>query len=164
MKLARNILLTIAAAMLLLPAAAWAKPQVTLSISTEKDIVIEENGQQVTKRVPIEEVVPGEVVIYTLSFKNVGDETATEVSIVDPIPEGTIYIADSATQTGGLTFSIDGGQSYQVPSQLTYEVTAPDGTKQQRTASPEQYTHIRWIIPAIAAGEAGALSFQVKTQ
>ncbi len=62
--------MTIAAAMLLLPAAAWAKPQVTLSISTEKDIVIEENGQQVTKRVPIEEVVPGEVVIYTLSFKN----------------------------------------------------------------------------------------------
>ena len=164
MKLARNILLTIAAVMLLLPAAAWAKPQVTLSISAEKDIVIEENGQQVTRRVPIEEVTPGEIVIYTLGFKNEGDETATKVSIVDPIPEGTTYVADSATKTGELTFSIDGGQSYQVPTLLAYEVTSSDGTKQQRTASPEQYTHIRWIIPAIAAGEAGTLSFQVKTQ
>ena len=104
------------------------------------------------------------MVIYTIRFKNDGDEAATNVSIVDPIPEGTAYVADSATKTGELTFSIDGGKSYQTPTLLTYEVTSATGKKQQLTASPEQYTQIRWIIPAIAAGETGILSFQVKTK
>ena len=89
---------------LLLPSLALAKPQVTLSIVAEKDIVVEENGQQVTKRVLAEEVAPGEIVIYTITYENSGDEAANNVTIVDPIPEGTTYIADSATKAGELDF------------------------------------------------------------
>lgn len=164
MKTPRKTMVLLAAAFLLLPALAWAKPDVKISIVAEKDIQVEENGEKVTRRVAAEEVEPGEIVIYTITFVNSGDEAASNVSIVDPIPQGMAYIAGSATRAGELTFSIDGGKSYQAPTLLTYEVTTADGKKERRTASPDQYTHLRWLVPTIAVNETGTLSFQVKTQ
>ena len=60
---------------------------------------------------------------------------------------------------GEVTFSIDGGKTYKKPSLLTYEITNPDGSKEKRTASPEQYTNIRWQIPQVAAGAKGEAEF-----
>jgi len=144
-------------AVLLIPAVSWAAPKVNMTITAEKDIVIVENGQQATKRVTATEITPGEVLIYTISYENVGDETATNVAIVDPIPEGSSYIKGSATETGELNFSIDGGKTYNKPSLLTDE--AKDASN--NIATPDMYTHVRWMIPAIAAGEKGSLTFQV---
>lgn len=149
---------------LLLPAAAWAKPVVNIAIAAEKEITVEENGQKTTKRVPAAEAAPGETIIFTLEVANSGDETATNVVVDDPIPAGTSYLPGSATEIGEVTFSIDDGKSYKKPSLLTYEVTLPDGKKDKRVASPEQYTHIRWQIPQIAAGAKGEVSFRVKVK
>ncbi len=164
MKMPQKTIFILLAIGLLLPSLALAKPEVTLAITAEKEVIVEEDGQQVTKRVLARDISPGEIVIYTISYANVGDETATNVAVVDPIPDGTAYVSESATKTGELNFSIDGGKSFQAPTLLTYEVTATDGTKKTLTASPELYTQIRWVIPAIVAGETGALSFQVRTK
>lgn len=152
------------AAVLLLAGTAWAAPKVEISITAEKDVVVEEGGQKVSKRVPAAEATPGETVIFTISFTNSGDEAATNVNIDDPIPAGTAYVVGSASEVGDVFFSIDGGQSYKQPSLLTYEITHPDGSREKKVASPEQYTHIRWRIPQIDAGAAGAVSFSVKVR
>lgn len=152
------------AALLLLPGAALAAPQVKIDITAEKEVVVTENGQSVTKRVPVTEIAPGETVIYTLAVANSGDEAATSVIVDDPIPEGTTYLPGSATELGEVIFSIDGGENFKKPSLLTYEATKPDGTKEKSTASPEQYTHIRWQLPEVAAGASQKLSFQVKVK
>ena len=86
------------------------------------------------------------------------------MAIVDPIPEGTAYLPGSATEAGELTFSIDKGKSYKKPSLLSYEITAPDGKKEKRVASPEEYTHIKWTLPSVAAGEKGSVNFKVKVK
>jgi len=154
-------LLTIA---LLLPAAAWAAPKVDLAITAEKEVVVEEDGKKVTKRVAAGEAAPGETIIFTIAYANTGDEKATNVVINNPLPEGTAYVPGSATEVGEVTFSIDKGETFKNPSLLTYEITTPDGKKEKRTASPEQYTHVRWQLPEIPAGEKGEVGFRVQVK
>jgi uncharacterized repeat protein (TIGR01451 family) len=154
----------ILAATLLLPALAWAAPKVELSIQAEKEVTVTEDGKKVTKRVAAEEAAPGETIIFTITYANTGDEAATNVVVNNPLPQGTAYIPGSATEKGEVSFSIDGGETFKKPSLLTYEVTNPDGTKEKRTASPEQYTHVRWQLPSIPAGEKGEVSFRVKVK
>jgi len=151
--------------MLSLPAMAWAKPDVTISVVAKQQIVTEENGQKVTKLVEANDVVPGDVLIYQLNYQNVGDEPAVGAVLVNPVPDNTLYVDGSAFGPGSdIDFSIDGGKHYKRPSLLTYEVKMGDGTVEKRTASPEQYTHIRWTVSQIPAGKSGAASFQVRVQ
>lgn len=146
----------------MLPVLAFAQPKIEINISAEKEITVNENGKDVIKRVAAEDADPQSILFYTLNYANSGDETAQNVAIVDPIPENTVYIAGSATGAGTeITFSIDNGKSYKKPSLLTYEVKNPDGTTEKNSASPEQYTHIRWLVESIPSGEKGEVSFQV---
>lgn len=147
-----------------LPLLAWARPNVAINIKAEKEVVVTENGKQIKKIVEAKDIFPGEVITYTLSYENKGDEAAANVALTDPIPAGTAYIVGSASEIGDLTFSIDLGKSYKKPSLLSYEVTDKNGKVQKRVASPEEYTHIRWTLPSIAAGAKGSVNFKVKVK
>jgi uncharacterized repeat protein (TIGR01451 family) len=149
---------------LVAPLTAWAKPQIVLELSTAREVVEKVDGKEVRKIVPTDQAEPGQTLIYLIKYRNDGDETATNVVIDGPIPGGTTYLPGSASEKGELSFSIDGGQTHQKPTLLTYEITNPDGSKEKRTASPEQYTNIRWQIPAVAAGAKDEVSFQVKVK
>lgn len=149
---------------LLFSTIAWAQPKVTISIKAEKEVVVSERGQQVKKVVEAKEILPGEEIRYLLSFSNSGNEVAKNVVINDPIPAGTTYLPGSASEIGDLTFSIDQGKNYKKPALLTYEITTAEGKKEKRVASPEEYTHIRWILPSIAAGEKGEVTFRIKVK
>ena len=149
---------------LLLSVTAWAQPKVGITIKAEKEVVVTENGQQIKKTIEAKEILPGEELRYILSFANSGNEVAKDVVINNPIPDGTVYIPGSASEVGDLTFSIDQGKNYKKPALLTYEVTTENGRQEKRVASPEEYTHIRWILPSIAAGEKGEVSFRIKVK
>ena len=150
-------------AVLLLPAAAFAKPLVSVSITAEKEMTVVKNGQKSTKKVAATRIDPGDIIFYTMNYINSGDEAATGAVLDDPIPQGTVYLPGSAFGAGAeITFSIDGGKSFKKPSLLTYEVKNPNGSIDKRTASPEEYTHIRWVIDKIGAGAKGSVGFQVK--
>jgi uncharacterized repeat protein (TIGR01451 family) len=159
-----RITLAVALVLIALPLAAWAQPKITVTLTAEKETVVTENGKKVTKKVVAKDIFPGEEILYTLSYANSGSEAATDVVLSDPIPVGTAYIPGSASDTGDLSFSIDQGKSYKKPALLSYEVTTGDGKKVKRVASPEEYTHIRWTIPSVAAGGKGSVSFKVKVK
>ena len=151
--------------LLCIPAAALAKPNVAVSIKAEKEITVKENGKEVKKVIEAKEILPGDIITYSLNFANSGDAAASNVILNDPIPEGTAYLFGSATETAGeLSFSIDHGKSFKKASMLTYEMSLPGGGKEKRTASPEQYTDIRWIIKTIPPGVQGLVSFKVKVK
>ena len=159
----RHVWLMAIMAVLLLPMAAFAKPLVSVSITAEKEVTVVKNDQKATKKVAATKINPGDVIFYTLNFINSGDEAATNAVLDDPIPQGTVYLPGSASGAGAeITFSIDGGKSFTKPSLLTYEVTLSNGKKEKRVASPEEYTHIRWVISRIDAGAKGTVGFQVK--
>jgi uncharacterized repeat protein (TIGR01451 family) len=155
---------TLLVAAFLLTAAAWAAPEVEIKIKTEKEKVVMKDGQKVTKMVAAKNFTPGEIIHYTILYRNKGNEDATKAVINDPIPAGCVYIPGSATEVGELTFSVDGGKTYNKPALLTYEVKASNGGMQKRTASTEEYTNIRWVIDRIPAGTNGKVSFQVKVK
>jgi uncharacterized repeat protein (TIGR01451 family) len=143
---------------------AVAKPQVEIKIVAEKEMTVIKNGQKSTKMVPVKKIATGEIIQYTLSYKNSGKEAARDVVINDPIPEGTTYIAGSASEKGKLTFSIDGGKTFNSAPLVTYEAVVDGNKKEKRVAGTEQYTHIRWIIDRVEPGASDKVSFKVKVK
>ena len=155
--------LTIVMAALLLPLTVFAKPLVSVSMSAEKEVAAVTKGEKVTKRVAATNINPGDVIFYSLNYVNSGDEAATNAVLDDPIPNGTVYLPGSAFgKDAEITFSIDGGKTFKKPSLLTYEVKLPNGKNEKRSASPEEYTHIRWTVSVIPANGSGRVGFQVR--
>lgn len=156
---------TLLLAMFLLPAAALAKPQVTLNVTAEKEVTVVANGKKITKLVAAKKIAPNEVIVYSVNYANKGDETATNAVIEDPIPNGTVYIPDTAqADVSEPLFSIDKGKTYNKPTLLSYEVKLPNGKTERRLASSELYTNIRWTIKEIPAGASGKLKFKVRVK
>jgi uncharacterized repeat protein (TIGR01451 family) len=150
--------LLIAMALLLLSAEVFAKSLVSISITAEKEVTV----NKVTKKIAATTINPGDVIFYTLSYINSGNDAATSVVLDDPIPAGTSYLPGTAYGEGAeIIFSVD-GKSFKKPSLLTYEIKKRDGSLEKRTASPEEYTHVRWVIPKIDAGARGNVGFQVR--
>jgi uncharacterized repeat protein (TIGR01451 family) len=161
--MSRYISLMVVLIALLLPMTAHAKPLVSVSITAEKEVTVVKSGLKTTKKVAATRIEPGDVIFYTLNYINSGDEAATSVVLDDPIPLGTVYLPGSAFGDGAeITFSIDSGKSFKKPSLLVYELKGANGQKEKRTASPEEYTHIRWVIGKIEAGAKGTVGFQVR--
>jgi uncharacterized repeat protein (TIGR01451 family) len=105
---------------------------------------------------------PGDTIEYTLTAKNTGDETMKDPSVVDPIPEGTEYVVNSAVgENCRIIFSVDKGMKFAVwPIMVT--ATSASGAKIEREARLEEVTHIKWLIrETIPAGGEKKLSFKV---
>lgn len=149
-KVLLTMLLTLAVS---LPAAAQEEGSLKVSTTVQKEEVsVNEAGETVTKLVAANTVVPGEAVIYTITFQNIGAEPAANVVITNPIAETLTYVDGSAFGPGmNLEFSIDGGQTFAAAADLTVE---EDG--ETRPAEPDDFTHIRWVMQGELA--VGALA------
>lgn len=134
---------------------------VELAMKAEKEIVvIDANGEKKIARVEAQQVLPGEEVIYTITYRNKGTTPATDVVIGNPVPQHTTYTGNSAFGKGTrIDFSVDGGKRYGVPEKLT--VIGPDG--KPRRAAPEEYTHVRWTVDtALAPGGEGVVGYRAR--
>ncbi len=81
---------------------------------------------------PAERVVPGDVLIYTVEVRNTGPSAVDSAVIVQPIPNHTTYLPDSAVGPGvDVDYSVDGGRTFD---------------SAQKLKSPGAYTHIRWHL------------------
>jgi uncharacterized repeat protein (TIGR01451 family) len=155
----------IATILVLLPMEAWAKPEVKVTMTAEKEISVVENGQTVVKRVAADTVESGQTIFYTLTVTNSGDEKAANVILNNPVPEGTAYVANTAFGEGStIRFSVDGGQRFDVPPRLTVKVKQADGSLKSIAAEPDRYTHIRWTIAEVPAGKRMTLGYQVNVK
>jgi uncharacterized repeat protein (TIGR01451 family) len=147
---------------LLLPALVLAKPQMSINITTSKEVIETVNGAKVKKLVPTTQAASGDTLVYNLTYSNKGDEAATDAVIDNPIPKGSSYVAGSATGSGAdITFSVDDGKTFAKPEVLMSEVMLMSGTKVRSPASPDDYTHVRWTIRQVPAGSGGKVSFKV---
>ena len=127
-----------------------------IEVTTVAEVEVTETnarGEQIVKREAAISVVPGTEVIYTITAKNTGAEPAEQIVVTNPVPAETVYVEGSATGTGTvITFSVDGGKSYDAPARLT--VTDTDG--KPRPAVAEDYTHVRWTFRADLASDQQA--------
>jgi uncharacterized repeat protein (TIGR01451 family) len=97
-------------------------------------------------------VVPqGEVVYYTLKVRNPSTVYASNVVVVQKVPENTLYVAASASGPAvDVSLSLDGGRTF--VAERRPASSGPD------VAATSQYTHIRWRFRNSLAPGATALA------
>lgn len=159
----KNIVKTIVTAVsLTFCAVAGAQDAGHLTIETivmKEEVSIGPAGERETRLVEPDTVVPGDEVVYTVSFSNVSDEPAENVVITNPLPEQLSYVDGSAFGPGAaVEFSVDGGKSFAAPEKLLVRENGGE-----RVASAEDFTHIRWVLSEdIAPGSQGMAQFRAR--
>ncbi len=145
--------------MLALSLQAVAQEQGHLNVTTtvqKQEVTVNDSGEAETRLVAADTVVPGESVVYTITFQNISDEPAENVVITNPISEDLTYVDGSAFGPGTvIQFSTDGGQIFAAADELT---VIDDGVS--RSAGPDDFTHIRWVMQnELAVGAQGTARF-----
>lgn len=138
-----------------------AKGHLNVDSKAEKVVsTVNEKGERTYKRVPASKVLPGEVVQYSTYFTNISKKPADNINITNPIPEHTVYLANTASgENFNIVYSVDGGKKWAKPEQL--KVRGTDG--KMKPAKPSDYTHIRWEYQGdLQPQEKKAVSFQVR--
>ena len=131
------------------------------TVVQKEEVVVDEDGEENVRLVDASTVIPGDEVIYTVTFQNISDQPAENVVITNPIASDLEYVDGSAFGPGSeIVFSVDGGTLFASAAELSVE---EDGV--MRPARPGDYTHIRWQMQGdIPAGSQGVARFRAKLQ
>ncbi len=127
-------------------------------------IVLDENNREIA--VSAEKVYPSDVLEYRLVYSNSGNAAASGINLTGPIPEGTVYLDETATAAKGMhpVFSIDGGESY-MEAPVTYVVVNEDGEEEVKEATPDMITHVRWRVDTVLdVGQELVVSYRVQVR
>ncbi len=104
-------------------------------------------------------VVPGDKVVFTLSYANNGTTPAAGFRATNPMPAPVQFLA---AMEDWAEVSVDGGKNWGKLSTLSVPVKADASrTDSVRPASVEDVTHVRWVFgSAIAPGAKGTVSYR----
>jgi uncharacterized repeat protein (TIGR01451 family) len=129
------------------------------TVVQKEEVTLTDGGEAQRKLVPADTVVPGDDVVYTITFTNISDESAENVVITNPISESLTYVPGSAFGPGAvIEFSVDNGKTFAAADALTIEI---DGDT--RAAKPEDFTHVRWTLQnELQAGAQGMARFRAR--
>lgn len=143
--------------LLALAGLAHAKPNVTGQIQAFV-VSLSEAGEETI--VETSETEPGQTMEFRIVFTNHGDEDVMGVRVVDPIPQNTRFVSDSARTEVDSAFevSIDGGQSFEAEPVIRVRENA-DGELEEVVVPPEQYTHVRWLADEALESNGGKQVF-----
>ncbi len=108
------------------------------------------------KWVKATKVVPGTTVKYINTLTSKASATATNLVVVNAVPKEMKCVANSAKCKGQctVTYSVDGGKSYDVSDKLFVKKR---GRKVR--ATPEDYTHIKWIVDSLKGNETKTVEY-----
>ena len=127
------------------------------TVVQKEEVTTDDTGETTRRLVPAESVVPGEDVIYTITFTNISDESAENIVITNPISAKLTYVSGSAFGPGTvIEFSVDGGQSFAAAERLMVSTAGVE-----RPAEAADFTHVRWTLTnELAAGAQGMARFR----
>ncbi len=158
MKTVTKLVLACAAAALAVPAAPLAAQQTASPISFTADVKAEKtvtgpDGKTRIELVDPDMIVPGDRLVFGTDYTHAGAEPVTNFSITNPLPEAVRLAPDADP---ALEVSVDGGKTWGKLAALT--VTDADAAT-TRAAAHADVTHVRWVLPTIAPGEKGRLTY-----
>lgn len=106
----------------------------------------------------ISSAVPGQEVVYVITYRNGGAKPATRVVVSNPLPTGLVYQPGSAQGAGTRPeVSVDGGKQFGLLPQLT--VKNADGT--MRAARADDVTHVRWtVLQDVSPAAEGSVTYR----
>jgi uncharacterized repeat protein (TIGR01451 family) len=128
-------------------AAAQNPPPEALVVTAQNLMAGDERHQAwVAKGGAASDVLPGDVLRYSLRFTNTQEQAVRNVVFSNPVPQGLRYVLESATASApniAITFSIDGGRTHS--AQPMIEVVE-NGERRNVPAPARMYTHVRWTV------------------
>lgn len=161
-----------AAAALALGASAFG--QVTLERTVRKvETTLEPSGRVKRELMPVEQVVPGEELRYSVTFTNESDMVvdAERIVITVPLPEGTVYVSGTAGgEATRVEYSADGENFTGSEPPASPDAGAPTRPAAAPGAAPEAagapgVRALRWTYQQdLKPAEAGELFFHVRMQ
>ncbi|MFN4112311.1 MAG: hypothetical protein ACK4GD_00040 [Sphingomonadaceae bacterium] len=131
---------------------ASAQEQNAIALSGDVKVVrvIEENGVQRTVLEEPRQVIPGDRVVFTTSYRNTSSEAVEEFVVTNPVPAAVML-----AETGDFVVSVDGGKSF--GSFQSAVVNLEDGA--DRPAELADVTHVRWTLARLEPGTSGSLTY-----
>ena len=159
------------------PLAAALSNAVTLSSEAkiERTEKAADGSERVVYKSPKEvKVIPGDKVIFTLNYINVGAEPAVAFRATNPMP-GPVQFIEAAEDWAQV--SVDGGKTFGLLKDLTLtekietaavydestgkKISDAVSENRSRPARPEDVTHVRWVFATdIQPGQKGSLSYR----
>lgn len=123
-------------------------PLVKIEMTAEREISVTQNGRPARHRTTTTQIAPGESLFYILDVRNIGKGPAMNVVVDNPMPDGAVYVSNSAKGKSDKTIvSTDGGTSF---------------IEEHNGLLPETVTNIRWEIARMPPGGRRRLEFEVK--
>ncbi|KGQ22975.1 hypothetical protein [Thermus filiformis] len=130
----------------------------SLSLDLRPYLVQVVDGKEVYQENPTQ-VKPKDVLEWRLEAENRTEAPLRQVVLVIPIPKETYYLEGTAKPLvlKGATihpeFSYDGGKTYGKPPLKKRVRVVENGREVEREVEvkPEEYTHVRWVIPELPA-------------
>lgn len=158
-------MLAVSTLLLLLSVPAMAAGGIELKAVAEVEVTVKNaKGEPELQRVEAStvNVAPGDAVIFSTAYENLGDQPATDVVITNPMPEHMLYLDGSAEGQGTrIELSVDNGKTFAPEGQLKVK----DAEGKERPATAADYTHIRWTIEgALPPAAKGSVSFRAKVK
>lgn len=116
---------------------------------------------------PNAQVIPGSTLRYIVTAANNTDRNMRNLSVIQPVPEGMVYVMQSATKANAtnasVEFSIDGGKTFS--TKPVVRVRGRDGKVEERPAPADAYTHVRWDFgETLPANSQVQVSYQVRVR
>lgn len=153
-----NRLAAIAFAIIAIPAVAFSQG---IEVTNEALLEIRrlaDDGTVKVEYVAPDKVVPGDAILYRITYANTGMQPADGVVVVSQIPDSLIITEGSAEAAGTRTqYSVDGGKTYADRDDLY--VTDADGKK--RPAEAGDLTNVRWtVLQPLGGGLQAGVSYR----
>lgn len=124
------------------------------TVSVERRIVTADGDK--VEWTTAETVVPGDKLQFIIKYRNETSDIVSNFVINNPV-SANVSVSDLAASQ---LVSVDGGKTFGRLDQLT--VVGADGN--QTAATPEQVTHLRWVIASIPPGGQGDVHFFAKVR
>lgn len=122
-------------------------------------VSVDQNGSETL--MAQEEVVPGDVLEYKLTYENTGSNALSGLVVSVPVPYATRYVSESAKTSTPGTFevSIDQGLTWQSPPVYRSTLSGDE------LVPASEYDFVRWLpSTAINSGEKWDFHYRVTVE
>jgi uncharacterized repeat protein (TIGR01451 family) len=144
----------------------WAASPSVQSANAKNDLAISLTAKRVIKQADGKEKLlaadrafPGEVIQYDALYVNQTAKPLTSVSPTLPIPNGMIFVPNSATPAPAEA-SLDGKSFQKIP--IMRKVTTPAGEEKEEEIPATEYRALRWQAGDLAAGATTTVTARTK--
>lgn len=155
----------------------------TIDRTQAKVVMVKEGDKMVEKLEPAPNILPNDIIQYTVKLMNPRSDKLVGVRLQMPIPNGTTYLSQQKCSVTGYKalFSIDphtldpktkainniSTRKYADAAALTKTVIVKENgadVKKEVNATPADYTAVRWQLPDLAARQPVECSIRVKVK